>query len=63
MTRKDLMAVYGRAGLTIAAFALVAGIIASPILPKFGSPAVVVSEPHGEPPFRSLITPVSFKTN
>jgi hypothetical protein len=63
MTRKDLVAVYGRAGLTMAAFALVAGIIASPILPKFGSPAVVVSKQQDGQPFRSLVTPASFKTN
>ncbi|WP_457093948.1 hypothetical protein [Microvirga sp. P5_D2] len=63
MTRKDLLAAYGRVGLTIAAFALVAGIIASPILTKFGSPAVAVSTPQDEPPFRSLVTPASFKTN
>jgi hypothetical protein len=63
MTSKDLIAVYGRVGLTIAAFALVAGIIAAPILPKFGSPAVAVSKPQDEPTFRSFITPAGFKTN
>lgn len=43
MARKDLMAVYGRLGLIMAAFALVVGIIAAPILPKFGTPAVVAA--------------------
>ncbi len=63
MTRKDLVAVYGRAGLVIAAFALVAGIIAAPILPKFGSATVALSKPQDEPTFRSLVTPAGFKTN
>ncbi len=63
MTRKDLVAVYGRAGLVIAAFALVAGIIAAPILPTLGSPAVVASAPQGEPALRSLVTWASLKTN
>ena len=63
MTRKDLVAVYGRVGLAIAAFALVAGIIAAPILPKFGSTAVAVSNPQGEPTLRSLVAPASLKTN
>jgi hypothetical protein len=63
MTRKDLVAVYGQVGLTIAALALVAGIIAAPILPKFGSPAVAVAKTQDEPTFRSLVTPASFKTN
>ena len=63
MTRKDLMATYGRAGLTIAAFALVAGIIAAPVLPKLGPSPVVASQPQDEPTFRSLVTPASLKTN
>ena len=63
MTRKDLMATYGRAGLTIAAFALVAGIIAAPVLPKFGPSPIVASKPQNEPAFQSLITPASLKTN
>ncbi len=62
MTSKDLVAVCGRLGI-IAAFALVAGIIAAPILPKFSSPAVAVSKPQDEPAFRSLVMPASFKTN
>jgi hypothetical protein len=63
MTRKDLVAVSGRVGLTIAAFALIAGIIATPILPKLGSSAVAGSKRQDEPNFRPLVTPASFKTN
>jgi hypothetical protein len=63
MTRNDLVGVYGRAGLTIAALTLVAGIIAAPVLPKFGAPAVVVSDLKDEPTFRLRITPASLKTN
>ena len=63
MTRKDLMATYGRAGLTIAAFALVAGIIAAPVLPKLGPNTAVASKPQNDPTFRSLITPASFKSD
>ncbi len=63
MTRRDLITAFGRVGLTIAAFTLVAGIIAAPILPKFSSPAVAVSKPQDDPAFRSLVMPASFKTN
>jgi hypothetical protein len=63
MTRRDLVAVYSRAGAIIAAFAFVASIIAAPLLPKFGSPTVVTSNPQNEPAFRSLVTPASLKTN
>jgi len=63
MARKDLVAVYGRVGLTLAAFGLVAGIIAAPILPKFGPSAAAVAKPQAEPTFRPLITPASLKTN
>ncbi|MPR10691.1 hypothetical protein [Microvirga tunisiensis] len=63
MTRKDLVAAYGRVGLAIAAFAFVAGVIAAPILPKFGSSAVAVSKPQDEPTFHPLLTPAGFKTN
>ena len=62
MTSKDLVAVYGRLGI-IAAFSLVAGIIAAPILPKFDSATVALSKPQDEPTLRSLITPAGFKTN
>ena len=63
MTRKDLMATYGRAGLAIAAFALVAGIIAAPVLPKLGPSPVVASKPQDEPTLRSLIAPANLTTN
>ena len=60
---KDLVAAYARMGLIIAAFALITGIIASPILPRFGSPAVVASKQHFEPAFHRAITPASFRTD
>jgi anti-sigma-K factor RskA len=63
MTRKDLMANYGRIGLAIAAFALVASIIAAPVLQKLGPSPVVASKQRDEPTFRSLVTPASQKTN
>ena len=63
MARKDLMVVYGRAGLAIAAFVLVAGIIAAPVLPKWGSSPIVMSKPQDEPALRSLVTSASLKTN
>ena len=63
MTRKDLMATYGRAGLAIAAFALVAGIIAAPVLPKLGPSPIAASQPQNEPTLRSLVTPASLKAN
>ncbi len=63
MTSKDLVAVYGRLGIIITAFVLIAGVIAAPILPKFGSPTVAMSKPQNEPPFRSLVTSASLKTN
>jgi hypothetical protein len=34
MTQNEVMAWYGRAGLVVAAFALVAGIVAAPLLQK-----------------------------
>jgi hypothetical protein len=63
MVRKDLVAAYGRIGLIIAAFVFIAGIIAAPILPKFGSPVVAASKPHHEPSLRLPITPASLQTN
>jgi hypothetical protein len=59
---KDLVAAYARIGLIIAAFALVTGIIASPILPRFGSPAVVAAKQPFEPTFDRAITPASLQT-
>ena len=61
MTRRDLIAAYGQVGLAIAAFALVSGIIAAPLLQKFGPSPVVASKPQDEPTFRSVVTPVSLK--
>jgi hypothetical protein len=61
MTRRDLVSVYGRFGLIIAAFAFIAGVIAAPILPKSGTSALVASKPHHEPDRHLPITPASFK--
>ena len=61
MTRKDLMAMYERIVLTVAAFALITGIIVAPILPKFGSPDVVASAQHQEPTPRLPISPASLQ--
>ena len=63
MIGRDVIAVYGRVGLIIAAFVLVAGIIAAPVLEKLGPSSVVASKPQDEPTFRSLVTPASLKTN
>ena len=63
MTRKDLVATYGRIGLAIAAFALVAGIIAAPVLPKLGPSPIVASKSQDEPTLRSLIAPANLTTN
>ena len=43
MIGRDVIAVYGRADLIIAAFVLVAGIIAAPVLEKLASPVVALS--------------------
>ena len=63
MTCKNLMVVYGRTGLAIAAFVLVAGIIAAPVLPKLGPSPIVTSKPQDEHALRSLVTSASLKTN
>jgi hypothetical protein len=63
MKRSDLITAYGQAGLIIAAFVLIAGIIVAPILPSVGSPVVTASKPHHEPTFRPTITPASLQTN
>jgi hypothetical protein len=44
MARKDLIARSGRIGLIIAAFALVAGIVAAPLLQKVWSPPLTLAE-------------------
>ena len=59
MIGRDVIAVYGRVGLIIAAFVLVA----APVLEKLGPSSVVASKPQDEPTFRSLVTPASLKTN
>ncbi|MCB5173694.1 hypothetical protein ACFOYU_11810 [Microvirga sp. GCM10011540] len=57
------MATYWRIGLTVAAFALIAGIIAAPIFPKLGSPDVVASTPHQGPAPRLPVSPASLQTD
>jgi hypothetical protein len=44
MTRKDVMAWYGRVGLLMTAFALIAGIVAAPLLPRNWSPPLTVAQ-------------------
>jgi hypothetical protein len=44
MTRKDQLARYGRYGLVVAAFALITGIVAAPLLPRVWSPPAVVAQ-------------------
>lgn len=61
MTRRDLVSVYGRFGLIIAAFVFIAGIIAAPVLPKSGTSAVIATKPRYEPEVHLPITPASFK--
>jgi hypothetical protein len=61
MTRRDLIAAYGQLGIIIAAFVLIAGIIAAPILPKSATSAVIASKPHYQPDLHLPITPASFK--
>ena len=63
MMGRDLIAVYGRAGLIIAAFVLIAGIITAPILPRFGAPVVTASTSQNEPTIRLPITPASLPAN
>jgi hypothetical protein len=49
MASKDLMALYGRLGLIIAAFALITAIVAEPLLPRFWSSSVTVAEQQPNP--------------
>jgi hypothetical protein len=60
MERRDLITIYGRMGLIMAAFVLIAGIIAAPILPKIGTPTALASKPHQEPNLLLPMTPASF---
>jgi hypothetical protein len=63
MTRRDLISGCARAGLIIAAFVFIAGIIAAPILPKSGTSMAVASMPRHEPNLHLPITPASFQKN
>ena len=49
MTRKDLLALYGRLGLIVVAFGFVSAIVIAPAVQKIWSPRVTVTE-HGKPP-------------
>jgi hypothetical protein len=44
MTRKDVLARYGCVGLTIAALALIGGIVAAPLLPTVWVPTLTVAQ-------------------
>ena len=48
MTRKDLLALYGRLGLIMAAFVFVAAIVLGPLVQKMWSPHLSVSEHSGK---------------
>jgi hypothetical protein len=63
MMGRNMIAVYGRAGLIIAAFVLIAGIITAPILPRVGAPVVTASTSQNEPTIRLPITPASLPAN
>ncbi|WP_230530860.1 hypothetical protein [Microvirga roseola] len=60
MARKDLVALYGRLGLIVAAFAFIASIVAGPILQRLWLSPVTVSEHSTEPVFR-LPEPVALQ--
>jgi hypothetical protein len=44
MTRKDILAWYGCIGLTVAALALIGGIVAAPLLPAVWAPTLTVAQ-------------------
>jgi hypothetical protein len=44
MTRKDVLAWYGHVGLIVAAFALIGGIVAAPLLPGLWAPTLTVAQ-------------------
>jgi hypothetical protein len=44
MKRRDLIAAYGRLGLIAVAFALIAGIIASPVVTRIWPSSAVVAQ-------------------
>jgi hypothetical protein len=43
MTRMDALTWYGRMGLIAAAFALVGGIVAAPLLPSLWTPSLTIA--------------------
>jgi len=59
MRRKELMAAYRRLGIIIAAFALVAGVRAAPLLTGEQSPATAPSGQRNEPELHSHETPIA----
>ncbi|GEO18173.1 hypothetical protein [Microvirga aerophila] len=44
MTRKDVLAWYGQVGLIVAAFALIGGIVAAPLLPGLWAPTLTIAQ-------------------
>jgi hypothetical protein len=44
MTRKDILAWYGCIGLTVAALALIGGIVAAPLLPAVWAPTLTIAQ-------------------
>lgn len=62
MTRKDLVTRYAQLGLIVAAFVLVASIIAAPLLQRVWAPAVTASLTSNEHTVRLPITPIAVKT-
>ena len=44
MKREDLLRLYSRLGLVVAAFTLIIGIIGSPALPRIWPPSVMVAQ-------------------
>jgi hypothetical protein len=49
MAYKDVLSLYGRVGLILAAFAFVAGIVAGPLLGRMWSQSVTVTQNSGTP--------------
>jgi hypothetical protein len=44
MTRRDILAWYGQVGLIVAAFALISGIVAGPLLQGLWAPTLTVAQ-------------------
>lgn len=57
MARKDLMGLYGRLGLMMAAFAIVIGIVAAPLIERVWPSPVTLSENNGKPAARPIKLP------